>query len=142
MKIKHYKFISSLLAGLLYAFTLPTIGNYFIQFNKNLQINSISFIIAQGLLVLGLVCLIFFFVIILDNINKQGVFVRKNEITLRYFGLAIFLLGLLSDIVFINFTDFDSAGSRILIALGITVLFISLIFKIGIKIQEEQELTI
>lgn len=78
----------------------------------------------------------------MQNIKKKGVFIRRNEITFRYFGFAILFLGFLSDILFNFMTDDRPSGARILAFLGGTLVFVSYIFRIGIKMQEEQDLTV
>ena len=141
MEIKHYKRLSSLIGFLLGILIFGDILDY-IFFAKKILGNSTSLIIAHGFYIAGLISVFVFFLIILENIKKRGVFIRRNEKVFRYFGLAILVLGLTSDILHKNITDIETSAPRVLALLGGTFIFISFIFKIGIKMQEEQDLTI
>ena len=141
MEIKHYKRISNLIGFLLGIFVFKDILDYPLLFT-NLSESSTNNLIPQSIFILGSMFLIAFYATILQNIKKRGVFIRRNEITFRYFGFVILFLGLLSDILFAYFTSDRPSGTRILAILGGTLVFVSYIFKIGIKIQEEQELTV
>lgn len=142
MKIKNYRLISNLMAFLLGMFTFADVTDYPFLIGKMTEKNS-GFIISQGIYVLGLICLIVFYGIILDNLKKRGVFIKRNEKAFLYFGIAILLvLGIASDVLYKNITEIDTAAPRVLALLGGTFIFISYLFTIGIKMQEEQELTI
>lgn len=141
MKIKHYKLISNLVGVTLGAFILSDVLNYPFLF-EDLAKNPIDFLIPQGIYVLGLVCLIACYATILQTIKKKGVFTVRNEKTFQYFGVAILVLGVTADVLFKNTTEIETSAPRILAFLGGTLVFVSLIFKIGIKMQEEQDLTI
>ena len=141
MKIKNYKLISNLIAFLLGMFTFADVTNYPFLIGKMTEKDS-GFIISQGVYVLGLICLIIFYGIILDNLKKRGIFIRRNEKAFRYFGITILVLGIASDVLYKNITEIDTAAPRMLALLGGTFIFISYLFKIGIKMQEEQELTL
>lgn len=109
---------------------------------KDFSQNPINFLIPQGVYVLGLVSLIACYATILQTIKKKGVFIRRNEKTFRYFGFFILLMGFSADILFAYLTDERPSGARILAFLGGTLVFVSYLFKIGIKMQEEQDLTV
>lgn len=141
MEIKNYKRICNLIGFLLGIAVFKDIMDYPFLL-VNLSENSGNNLIPQGIFVLGLISLLVFYATILQNIKKKGVFIRRNEVTLRYFGFLILSMGLLSDILFAYLTGDRPSGPRILAILGGTLVFVSYIFKIGIKIQEEQEFTI
>ena len=141
MKMKNYRLISNLTGIMLGAFAFSDIINYPFQIRRMLEKDQ-GYIISQGVYVLGLICLFIFYGIILDNLKKRGVFIKRNEKAFRYFGIAILIFGMASDILYKNITEIDTASPRILALLGGTFIFISYLFTIGIKIQEEQELTI
>ncbi|MDO5665712.1 MAG: DUF2975 domain-containing protein [Bacteroidia bacterium] len=140
MEIKHYRLISNLTSFLFGVFIFHDVLNYFFLFKD--ADYSVNFLIPQGIYVLGLICLIVCFAIILETIKKKGVFIRRNERIFRYFGLVITALGFASDLLFNFLIDERTAQARMLGFIGGTLLFVSFIFKIGIKMQEEQDLTI
>ncbi|MDO5523100.1 MAG: DUF2975 domain-containing protein [Bacteroidia bacterium] len=141
MEIKHYKRLSNFIGFLMGVFIFNDVLNYPFLFEDTAE-NPASFLIPQGVFVLGLVCLMVFYIKILHNIKKEKVFIRKNEKIFRYFGAIILFLGFLSDLLFNFIADERPSGTRILAVLGGTLLFISFFFKIGIKLKEEQDLTI
>ncbi|MGI6047774.1 MAG: hypothetical protein ACOYEG_07165 [Petrimonas sp.] len=141
MEIKHYKIVSNMIAFILGAFTLGDILDYFFYTNV-IYGNNTSLIIAQGFFIAGLISIFVLFALILQNIKKRGVFISRNEKLFRYFGIIILVLGVISDVLHKNITDVHTSAPRVLGLLGGTLIFISFIFKIGIKMQEEQNLTI
>lgn len=141
MEIKHYKLLSNLLGFLLGAFIFGEVLNYPFLF-EDLSKNPIEFLIPQGFYVLGLLCIIACFATILQTIKKKGVFIKSNERIFRYFGLAIVVLGITSDLLFSYMTDHRPTEARMLAFIGGTLAFVSLIFQVGIKMREEQDLTI
>lgn len=141
MKTKKYKTASYITGFILSAFLLKDIFNYPFLL-KNTSENPISFLIPQGVYVLGLICLVVFFATISQTIKKNGVFVRKTEKKFRQFGFIIVLLAISSNILFDFMTGEYNINARWLALLGGTIAFVSFILQIGIKIQEEQDLTI
>lgn len=141
MNIKKYKTASYISGFILSVFLLKDIFKYPFLLKNTLE-NPISFLIPQGVYVLGLICLVAFFVTILQTIKKNGVFVRKTEKTFRQFGFIIVLLAISSNILFDYLTGEYSTNARWLALLGGTIAFISFILQVGIKLQEEQDLTI
>ncbi len=141
MKIKHYKFLSAFISFFTGAFICSEIVNYPSLFEKQSGYST-NMLIAQGVFIVGLLCLLALYAIILHNLNNKGVFTTKNEKAFRYFGFAILIFGVAADILFKNITDIETSAPRILAFLGATLVFISYLFKIGIKMQEEQDLTI
>ena len=99
--------------------------------------------LAQIILAFGIfaVCLLFFFFV--ANVRKGLVFVSENQYLLMIYGIIIAGLGLLSYIINqISSPSNSIFNSGLLVLIGLCFVFISFIFKIGIKMQEEQELTI
>ncbi|MDO5665711.1 MAG: DUF2975 domain-containing protein [Bacteroidia bacterium] len=99
--------------------------------------------ISQAIITFGIfaVCLLFFFFV--SNVQKGLIFVSENAKLLMVYGCIVSGLGILSFISnkFSGVTN-SLFASGLLILTGLCFVFISLIFKIGIKMQEEQDLTI
>lgn len=140
MDVKQLKMISSIIPFLLGVIAFKDIVDYPFLF-KNLSDHSLNTLIPQGIFVLGLLCVFVFYYIILRNIKTKDIFISQNEKVFRYFGFVIFFLGLFADILFNIITDERPSGSRMLALFGGTLVFVSYIFKIGIKMHEEQEFT-
>ncbi len=141
METKNYKRISNLIGFLLGIVLFKEILDYPFLL-KNMSDHPANIYIPQGAYVIGLMCLIAFYMTILQNIKKRGVFIRKNEAAFRLYGFAILIMGLSADILFNIIIGDSPSGARMLAVIGGTLMFVSYIFKIGIKMQEEQELTI
>ena len=141
MKTKKYKTASYITGFILSAFLLKDIFNYPFLL-KNTSENPISFLIPQGVYVLGLICLVVFFATISQTIKKNGLFVRKTEKKFRQFGSVIVILAVFSNVIFDYTTGEYSTNVRWLALLGGTIVFFSFILQVGIKLQEEQNLTI
>lgn len=141
MKTKDYRRLSNFLAFLMGFFILADVLDYpFYLFDKT--DDPTFFPVPQGVYVFGLLCLIVFYATILHNIKKKGVFIRKNELVFRYFGFIILIMGFSSDILHNYIADDRPAAPRLLAVLGGTLVLISYLFRIGIKMQEDQDLTI
>lgn len=136
--------------GLIIFYNLFTIGY---EIGKQMAISDKSGIpvsndilwgmIAQAIITFGIfaVCLLFFFFV--SNVQKGLIFVSENAKLLMVYGCIVSGLGILSFISnrFSGVTN-SLFTSGLLILIGLCFVFISLIFKIGINMQEEQELTI
>lgn len=98
--------------------------------------------LAQIILAFGIfaVCLLFF--LFVANVRRGLVFVSENQLLLMIFGIIIAGLGMLSYIINKISSSNSIFNSGLLVLIGLCFVFISFIFKIGIKMQEEQELTI
>lgn len=142
MEIKNYKRVTNLLAFLIGLLIAKDIHDYPYYFTEGYGDSIPNHIIPQTIYVIDLIILIVFYIVITKNIKKKGVFNRRNELTFFYFGLVILFLALSSDILFNWLTGERPSGARILAILGGTLVFVSLIFKIGIKMQEEQDLIV
>lgn len=141
METKKLRIVNSLVGFILGAFTFGDILDFIFLYSDVFE-KSKSLIIAHGIYVAGLILIFVFFALILRNIKKGAVFTARNEKLFRYFGIAILVLGMVSDVLHKQTTDVETAAPRVLALLGGTLIFTSIIFKIGIKMQEEQELTI
>lgn len=77
------------------------------------------------------------------NVSKGRVFCRQNQRILSAMGVSTMLSG-----VFINVTihlsplEVSTGTSILLIIIGLVLYLIALLFEIGIRMQEEQELTV
>lgn len=99
---------------------------------------SSQFVIASGIFA---VCLLFFFFV--ANVRKGLVFVSENAKLLMVYGFVISCMGIISFVANKLSTISDSMlTSGLLVLVGFCFIFISFIFKIGITLKEEQELTI
>ncbi len=141
MKTNRYKTTSYVAGFILSAFLLKDIFKY-LSFLRSTPENPINYLIPQGIYVLGLICLIAFYMVVLHTIKKDGIFVRKTEKTFRQFGSAILFLAISSNILFNYLVGEYSTNARWLALLGGTIAFFSFILQAGIKLKEEQDLTI
>ena len=110
---------------------------------------SLSYIAAA---IIAFIC----FIILIININKSYIFEWKNVRLLRRIGIALITTSLIVIILgYLNYhtvssqiqlKDYDFDYSNILqtgnLMLGLASLLIAEIFAIGLKLREEQELTI
>ena len=103
--------------------------------------------IWQGLsrsitLVAMAVCSIFIW-IMLSNVKRNEVFTKRNANLIVFIGVTVEITGLLQYILGIFTLEGISRESfMIYLLLGVFILFIGCLFKIGIRMKEEQDLTI
>lgn len=142
MNVKAVKNLSSILVG---AFALTDVVRFIELIIKTVKQNNISLtgsILIQSVYIIGILSVIIFYGMFVENIEKKGVFTHRNQKLLKVFGIIILCSGLSSALLFNWFTDIPDTGSRMLGIIGGTLIFIFLVFKMGIKMQEEQDLTI
>lgn len=142
MNVKAVKNLSSILVG---AFALTDIVRFIefiIKIVKQEDVSLTGSILIQSVYILGILSVVIFYGMFVINIEKGGVFTHQNQKLLKVFGIIILSSGLSSALLFSWFTDIPDAGSRMLGIIGGTLIFISFVFKMGIKMQEEQDLTI
>lgn len=88
------------------------------------------------------VCSIFIW-IMLSNVKRNEVFTKRNANLIVFIGVTVEIAGLLQYILGIFTLEGISRESfMIYLLLGVFILFIGCLFKIGIRMKEEQELTI
>lgn len=88
------------------------------------------------------VCSIFIW-IMLSNVKRNEVFTKRNANLIVFIGVTVEITGLLQYILGIFTLEGISRESfMIYLLLGVFILFIGCLFKIGIRMKEEQELTI
>lgn len=77
------------------------------------------------------------------NVKKGKVFCRVNQRILSAIGISTILSGVLMNVI-VNLTPIDTfhQNSILLIVIGAVFVLVSLLFEIGIQMQEEQDLTI
>ncbi|MBP1637489.1 MAG: hypothetical protein H6Q18_278 [Bacteroidetes bacterium] len=144
MESKKYRKFSNFISFLLGVFAMKDVFDFIetlTNYNNSTMLAKYV-LIAQGFFVVGVVLLIAFYFILLENIKKRGVFIRRNEKIMRYFGFSILILGTTSMIICNYWTKESTTSARMLALIGGTLIFVSYIFRIGIEIQEEQDLTI
>lgn len=143
MKSKKYKHISGIMGFLLGFFGLKEVLDL-IPVSSHSPIFDIpkNILLAQVCYATAIVVLVVFFAVLSNNIKKHGVFIRKNEKLFRFFGLVILLISLISTIIYNYWTNEPSTAPRMLILIGGILIYVSSIFRIGIEMNEEQELTI
>lgn len=81
--------------------------------------------------------------IMLSNVRKNQVFTPQNADLIVATGVTVEMAGILQ-FVLGHFTSegVDRGGFLIYILLGVFIVFIGCLFKIGIRMKEEQDLTI
>ena len=88
------------------------------------------------------VCSIFIW-IMLSNVKRNEVFTKRNANLIVFIGVTVEITGLLQYILGIFTLEGLSRESfMIYLLLGVFILFIGCLFKIGIRMKEEQDLTI
>ncbi|RHL03578.1 DUF2975 domain-containing protein [Bacteroides sp. AF39-11AC] len=88
------------------------------------------------------VCSIFIW-IMLSNVKRNEVFTKRNANLIVFIGVTVEMAGLLQYILGIFTLEGISRESfMIYLLLGVFILFIGCLFKIGIRMKEEQDLTI
>lgn len=88
------------------------------------------------------VCSIFIW-IMLSNVKRNEVFTKRNANLIVFIGVTVEIAGLLQYILGIFTLEGISRESfMIYLLLGVFILFIGCLFKIGIRMKEEQDLTI
>lgn len=100
-------------------------------------------ILPQGITLTSMaVCSVFIY-LMLRNVKRNLVFVRPNANLIFYIGFIIECNGALQAVL----NEFAPVGNprqtyMMYILLGIFIIFIGYLFKIGIRMKEEQDLTI
>lgn len=83
---------------------------------------------------------------VVDNINKQKFFVKINYKLFYYMGVALFFLTLLHELgkAFDTAHDWESIPMEVPVwcAIGAFLLIIAEIFRYGIRMKEDQDLTV
>lgn len=82
--------------------------------------------------------------VILREVKRKQVFTRKNARLVSYIGAAAVFGGIAQNIV-MNIVYKDStaqSGDMTYLILGLFILFVSCLFNIGIRMREEQDLTV
>lgn len=83
--------------------------------------------------------------LIFNNVRRKIVFHKKNAQILRIFGTFILYIAVISMFLnnrFLPVYEYEITRFGLLSVIGGCLYFFSYVFKIGIKMQEEQELTI
>lgn len=100
-------------------------------------------VITQASITLGIILFGLLFAQLTSNVQKGWVFVRKNQKLMLYYGIPILALNIPAYMGTPLFpSSMASVSANLLSIGGIFLVFFSIIFKIGIKIQEEQNFTI
>ena len=78
-----------------------------------------------------------------SNVKKGKVFCRINQRILSAIGISTMLSGVLINVI-VNLTPIDvfHQNSILLIVIGAVFVLVSFVFEVGIRMQEEQDLTI
>ncbi len=88
------------------------------------------------------VCSIFIW-IMLSNVKRNEVFTKRNANLIVFIGVTVEITGLLQYILGIfTLEGINRESFMIYLLLGVFILFIGCLFKIGIRMKEEQDLTI
>ena len=102
------------------------------------------YFLLQGIQAWGIICSCIAFFILALQAAKGKIFTRGNELLLMIFGSIILALGSISYLFSHFFSKIENPGaaSSLLLLVGLSFIFFSLIFKIGIGMQQDQDLTI
>lgn len=77
----------------------------------------------------------------LKNVDKGFVFDKKNIYPLRFFAWTVTLTGIILTVIN-SINDSDSQTYMFYILIGIFINILSEVFNLGVKMKEEQDLTI
>ena len=142
MNLKKIKNLSSVFLGFFAITDIINFIDFIIRAINNPKSYPIMDIVTQGIYVLGIISILIFYVTLIKNIEKEGVFAQRNKRIILCFGCILVACGLVSALFANWFTDISDSGPRMLGVIGSTLIFFSFIFNTGIKLKEEQELTI
>ncbi len=110
---------------------------YNIVLNGNYSLSTITYTVAPSIV---LICISVFIVKLVRNVRRGEVFVIKNAQYLKIIGVIVALGSLAQH--YTSATN-DSFGSYMtLYLLGMFIMMLGIIFRIGIRMKEEQDLTI
>lgn len=100
-------------------------------------------ILPEGItLVAMVICSVLIF-LLLQQVQKQQVFTKLNSNLIMGIGFTLECNGLIQKVLKYFVTDgMNNSTYMIYILLGVCFLFIACLFKLGIRMQEEQELTV
>lgn len=100
--------------------------------------------LTQTAIVVGIVLIGFAFAQLAGNMQKGFVFAAKNQRLLLRYGIAVLALNIPAYIgtAFFNPETLSSTAANLLTVGGVSLLFFAIVFKVGIKMQEEQDLTV
>lgn len=114
------------------------------EMGKDNTDNFMWYVLVRGIQAWGIICSCIVFFILANRAAKDAIFTKANESLLRVFGCIIITLGSIS-YLFISLlpvSPLPSSASSLLILVGFSFLFFSLIFSISRRLKEEQDLTI
>ena len=80
--------------------------------------------------------------LILRNVKKEEVFVYQNSSLIQTIGVLIALNGLFQVTLSWVTPEGVPTSYRIFVLLGVFIIFMGYLFKMGVRMREEQELTI
>ena len=142
MKTKHLIYtcyIISLITSIIASWNIVSLINLFKE--NTYQITK-EFITPVSL-TLGVVLIGLSIASLISNVQKGPVFIRKNQRILLYYGIAVTAISIIAYIGTPLYSEsLASTAANLLSIFGVFLIFFAIIFKIGIKLQEEQELTI
>ena len=142
MKTKHLIYtcyIISLITSIIASWNIVSLINLFKE--NTYQITK-EFITPVSL-TLGVVLIGLSIASLISNVQKGLVFIRKNQRILLYYGIAVTAISIIAYIGTPLYSEsLASTAANLLSIFGVFLIFFAIIFKIGIKLQEEQELTI
>lgn len=99
-------------------------------------------VLPQGVTLLSMAVCSIFVLLMLLNVKRNQVFTKNNANLIIYIGSIVEFNGVLQSILN-NFIPNDARQTHVIyLLLGAFILFIGCLFKIGIRMKEEQDLTI
>ena len=100
-------------------------------------------VLSRSITLVAMAVCSIFIRIMLSNVKRNEVFTKRNANLIVFIGVTVEITGLLQYILGIFTLEGISRESfMIYLLLGVFILFIGCLFKIGIRMKEEQDLTI
>lgn len=101
--------------------------------------------VIYGVGAIGTIILAVLFFVLFRNANKGNILEKRNVNWLKVLGNAVMYIGLACIVMihaFLPTGSIETARYYLLVIFGGSFLFFAYIFEIGIKLKEEQELTV
>lgn len=110
---------------------------YNIVLDGNYSLSTITYTVAPSII---LVCVSVLIVKLVRNVRRGDVFVMKNAQLLKIIGIVVTLGSLVQHYTSVSKDCFENYMTPYL--LGLFIMMLGIVFHIGIRMKEEQDLTI
>ena len=135
-RITHFFIFFLFLSGYNY------IDKLYISFKHGIVNGDLSLILMNGFTLLSLIALGVCFFMVMNNINKQLFFTKKNFIYFYAMGVILYLPVIVYTIIRWTGGELEEIEHSVYFAAGSFMLILAEIFRYGYRLKEEQELTI